>query len=67
MPLYLFFLGEALHVLYICDLLRENRPFGKIFQNTVGDPKVMLAKKLIPTYTIFGQEMESLVLYFEQI
>ena len=50
----------------ICDLLQEKRPFAKIFQNAVGTPKVMLAKKLIP---IFDQEIESpfFSLHFEQI
>ena len=44
---------------YICDPLRENRPFAKNFQNALGAPKVKLAKKLIPNLNNFGEEVES--------
>ena len=51
------------------DPLQENRPFAKIFQNAVGAPKVMLAKKLILNLNNFWSRNGSPLfsLHFEQI
>ena len=38
----------CINVNIIGEPLQDNRPFAKFFQNMIGAPKVMLAKKLIP-------------------